>query len=1187
MNFFTTQNNIFILLSLIKQFKHPKMHNNNNNYNKYHVLKNNIYAFLANFTIPYLVILIMNNPSQAILIWPAVGIGVISALVWGYGVMPALYLSHYLLSNLIHPTNHFIIHDFIIQNISLIIELLNCYLGAYFIRYFIGYPNPIVSNKTILRLYLVIGPLVAFISSTLNSLINWLLLSDYNNNLYSYTNSWLMIYLGFIIFAPLFLVVIGRPKPVWQQRYLSLQLPVIILFCSVIFLYNKTEQTDQEILKQNFTIKSELITKILNQKLEWQEDLIKVGLNHFLPLKNWKPQFEQFLSNVNDYDGTVVGIAWVDKSQNTKFFKPKKTDNSLFNSIKKVDISQYTLNSASKYHTKYHEKLHLFSNTIQLNKKNEKTHLIIFHDSIKLLTSTINHYRLYNTKVKLKINHLNKEFELGDEGNPIIKDFSIQTALNFNSERWELNYQLSEKYLSSRQFNKNTFMARIGLIFTGLLSMLLLIITGKKMMTDILVKEKTLGLDIEINQFKNDKKQYQKLIENHPVVLWRQNIKSNQITYISSKVEEIYGYEKSLWLNNDDFRNKHILKEDRNMVANTISKAIANRTSFELEYRFIRSDSSVAWVKDVVSFNKDKDGDAQLVGLMIDTTETNEAKNKQSISESKYRTLFKFAPEPLIIIDLENHLFKDFNDKANQLFGLNKIAGSLTLSDLSPIKQPDNSISKDRLLKIYKILFTKNIYKIEWRMYNKSHKEITCKIEFLKLPETKYNLILASITDITEKREHDRKINQLAYYDKLTSLPNREYFYSKFEFFHQLACDKKTFGTIIYLDLDRFKLLNDSLGHQAGDKLLAMVALRIKNTSRNNDFCARLGGDEFIILTRNLEKDIEGALELSLIKSELILEALSEPYQLGNYEHYITPSIGISVYPHKDFSLDEIIHQADIAMYASKDKGKNTITVFQDSMIQQVAKKLHLENAVEAAIDNKELELHYQIKVDQNEKSTSAEALLRWSRLKEFNINTEKFIQIIDTVGMTNELGNWVIEQACSQLQKWKKECTIQSLAINISPKQLHQKLFVEQIISVVTEYKIAPQQITLELTETVLFENRKALIQKLKDLRTYGIKISLDDFGTGYSSLAYLQNLPIDQLKIDKMFIDNLSEEKSTQHVIKTIITLAKLMKIELIVEGIETKEQFKILKSLGVQYFQGYYFAKPLPNNQITKLR
>ncbi len=1149
-------------------------------------LKNNIYAFIANFFIPLFVIFAMNNISQSILIWPAVGIGVISALVWGYRVIPALYLSQLLLGFIIHPEERFQLNNLVLNNLFILIGLIRSYLGAYLMRLFIGHPNPLISNIAIVKFFLVIGPLIAIASTTLNFFVALFLDFDrYSASLLSnYFDWWFGDYMGFIIFAPLLLVVIGQPKSVWRPRYLTLALPVLFTLLFIIFLYNKTEHSDKESLKENFKVKSQLITNAINLEITWVNDFVNMSFSHFLPYKDWKGKLEQFLNSAGKLDNSIRAIAWFEKGETVKLIELH--DNNRFNKRQKIEIKKTALIVSSKNTTQYDENTNLFSSTFHFNKENTKVTIIVFHNPIKLMQNTLSLHSLQDTLVQLTIDHLNKKFDIGETNSRSFNDYSVNTTLKFGKEKWKLNFQPTQAYVTNYKDNNNKLVAIIGLIFTGLLSMILLLITGKNTLIDLKVKERTLNLDIKIQNFEDEKKQYQKLIEHHHVVLWRQNIKTNQLTYISSKVKELYGFDHQQWLTTPNFRYDRIVKEDQEHVANTVSAAIANRKSFELEYRFMRADSTVAWIKDVVSFNKDKKGNAQLVGLMIDTTETHEAKTKQNISESKYEVLFKHAPEPMILIDLESHLFKDCNDKANTLFGLDKILGTLTLSDLSPIKQSDGSLSSSRLEKIYKILFTKDLYRFEWKMHNRSHEEIICKIEFIKLPETQNKLILASIIDVTENRQHERKINQLAYYDQLTSLPNREYFYSKFEFFHKLAKNKKQFGTIIYLDLDRFKLLNDSLGHNTGDKLLEMVAKRIKNTSKNNDFCARLAGDEFIILTRSLEKNIQTALEQSLVKSELILEALNEPYQLGDYEHFITPSIGISVFPNKNSSLDEIVHQADIAMYASKDKGKNTITVFQENMIQQVAKKLHLEKAIKDAIDKKEFELHYQIKVDEHQNTTSAEALLRWNRLKEFNIDTEKLIETIDTVGLTNELGNWVLDNACSQLKQWEGKSTIKALSINISPKQLHQKLFVEQIISVVSNYKINPERITLELTETVLFDNQKILIEKLQELRNYGIKISLDDFGTGYSSLAYLQKLPVDELKIDKMFIDNLTPEKSSQYVIKTILTLAKSMGIELIVEGIETKQQFEILKELGVKYFQGYYFAKAQTAKQLIQL-
>lgn len=480
---------------------------------------------------------------------------------------------------------------------------------------------------------------------------------------------------------------------------------------------------------------------------------------------------------------------------------------------------------------------------------------------------------------------------------------------------------------------------------------------------------------------------------------------------------------------------------------------------------------------------------------------------------------------------------------------------------------------------------TKNdYYSFEWTMRDKSHNDIICNIELIKLPNQDINIVLANLNDITEKKLHDKKINQLAYYDNLTTLPNREYFYSKFEYFHQKAKDNNVYGSIIYLDLDRFKILNDSLGHQAGDELLKMVGRRVRQVSKKNDFCARLGGDEFIILNKKFDSSLESVFENSLVKAELILEALNEPYQLGDYEHFITPSIGISHFPSGQTTIDQIIHQADIAMYASKGKGKNTITIYQDSMIKKVRKRLKIEKAIRQAFEQNEFELYYQPQVNEHKEIVSVESLLRWKKSNDLGINTESLIETIEQIGLIHELGYWVFDQACMQLENWNKQDTqIQSVAINVSAKQFHQKSFTERVKQVIESYHINPSQIVIELTEAVIIEDMVSLIRKLNELRTYGIRISLDDFGTGYSSLAYLKHLPINQLKIDKLFIHDLSFDQSSQHIVKTIVDLAEMMQIELVAEGIEIKEQFEILKQLGCKCYQGFYFSKPEPGNKL----
>ena len=1147
-------------------------------------LKQNIATFTFYFFITYIVISLLNEPTQAIVVWPAAGIGMVVALVWGYRVLPALYLSELCIGLLLYDSSidTYSLLNFGISHAFILATIFRCYFGAFLIKYFIGYPNSLISYQTILKFFLIIGPLSTFISSLLFSLIKYVL--SFNEQIsfhVDFWDWWTGDLMGFIIFAPFTMIFICQPKSIWRPRYLTVGLPVMFVFISVILIYNQTYRNDINRVSADLKVKNELLATKINQHINWIDNF----LDNTLKYSSSEEEINKELASLINDNENIKAIILM-KNNNASFIKPTTNqDPALFEILESYNFRKLIeTNHEHLEATIYLNELEGFANIFE-PKYDKNTKIIIIHSIAKFLNDLINVYSLDQIKILVDLNDSSEPVKLHEPLELLpTKMITIVSNLKFYDENWSLSLIPNIKYYNENQPTLNIIIIKMGFLFAGLIGVMLLIITGKTTITNIQVKERTLDLDRQANDLRSQKKQYQVLIEQHPIILWRQNIKDKRMTYISKKVEVFYGYPLNNWLNDKNFWVNHIHKDDRQRVKETIAQALKNKIPFELEYRFVRLDSTIAWVKDVINIIKDNDFNTQLIGLMIDVTETQEAKEKQNISERKYRTLFKHAVDPLIIIDLDNSTIKDSNEKAINLFDLDNSDPYATLSYCSPNYQPDGSNSDKRLRKIYSQLKENKCFNFEWIMLNKNHQEIICNIELVKLPELESNFALANINDITEKRLHERKINQLAYYDNLTKLPNREYFYSKFEYFHKLAIEKKMYGTIIYLDLDRFKILNDSLGHQAGDELLKMVAQRIRKVSKKKDFCARLGGDEFIILTKKFEWSIETTLETSLVKSELILEALNEPYQLGDYEHFITPSIGISLFPSGTTTTDQIIHQADIAMYASKEKGKNTITIYQAKMIKLVGERLRIEKAIRQAFDHNEFQLHYQPQINENNETLSVEALLRWEKTKELKINTEDLIDTIEQIGLAHELGYWVFDKACSQLQQWQNQGhTIKSIAINVSAKQFHQKSFTDQVKSVIESYNINPCQIIIELTEAVIIEDMMILIDKLNELKEYGVRISLDDFGTGYSSLAYLKHLPIDQLKIDKMFIKDLVSDTASSHIIETIINLASSMGIELIAEGIETKLQFQILKKLGCKNFQGYYFSKPKPGNEL----
>jgi diguanylate cyclase (GGDEF)-like protein/PAS domain S-box-containing protein len=1155
-------------------------------------VKNNLFTFALYFFVTFVLIKLFNDPNQAIFIWPAVGIGIITALVWGYQVIPGLFLAQFSINYILFHQPNFddSLVEFAITGVYTLAALFRCYFGAMLIKNFIGYPNALISFRVIFKFFIIIGPIATLVSTLVFELTRYAL--GYIDTL-SYSQFlldwWIGDLLGFSIFAPLTLMLIAQPISIWRPRCLSVGLPIIVIFISVILIYNKTHINDYDKVNSDLTIKNELIATKMNQHFIWIKEIENLFYSHLLPQGNDAIKIDTFIKSIRKQknDSQALIIHQANEIQYIKMDQNLGVDE--VNKIKQLDFigmrNDFIKDPVQLSKTRYIEELEKFVNIFQL--KLGQSHFILFvvHDFKPYLTSLLKQYNMLNAQVTLNLNTqtgiiplITKKQKL--PGNMV----EHQSKLLFLNESWTLIFKPTNKYFIENQSKSSSILAKIGFLFAALIGIILLIITGKTTLTDIEVNERTLDLDSQANDLRSRKKQYQALIEQHPVILWRQKLSDNKMAYISSKVEGIYGYPLEDWLTKDNFWLDHIHEDDIQRVTNTIHESLQNNTAFELEYRLIKADMSIAWIKDVVNINQDKEFNTILVGLMADVSETHEARQDQSFSESKYRTLFKHAIDPLIIIDLDDNSFKEANDKAIDLFGLNNVIGHITLADFSPIYQPDGGKSRKSLRKIFNNLKKIDYYNFEWTMRDKAHHDIICNIELIKLPNQDYNIVLANINDITEKKLHDKKINQLAYYDNLTKLPNREYFYSKFEYFHQHAKDNDVYGSIIYLDLDRFKLLNDSLGHQAGDELLKMVATRIRSVSKKNDFCARLGGDEFIILNKKFETSLESLLENSLVKSELILEALNKPYQLGDYEHYITPSIGISYFPSDQTSIDQVIHQADIAMYASKGKGKNTITIYQSNMIQKVGKRLKIEKAIKQAFEHNEFKLYYQPQVNENNETISVEALLRWEKSDELGINTEILIETIEQIGLIHELGYWVFDQACSQLAQWKKQGTkIKSIAINVSAKQFHQKLFTQQVIKVIKSYQLDPSQIVIELTEAVIIDNMVSLIAKLNELREYGIRISLDDFGTGYSSMAYLKHLPINQLKIDKLFIHDLSFDKASQHILKTIIDLAGLMEFELVAEGVEIKDQFDILKQLGCKRFQGFYFSKPKPGNEL----
>ncbi len=448
--------------------------------------------------------------------------------------------------------------------------------------------------------------------------------------------------------------------------------------------------------------------------------------------------------------------------------------------------------------------------------------------------------------------------------------------------------------------------------------------------------------------------------------------------------------------------------------------------------------------------------------------------------------------------------------------------------------------------------------------------------------------ILAINTDITQRKMAEKEIRHLAFYDSLTGLPNRALLLDRLRQALAGSTRNRQTGALLFIDLDNFKLLNDTLGHDFGDMLLRQVAPRLISCVRDGDTVARLGGDEFVvILVGNFSEHPGEAVAQIRTICERILAAFSQPFSLGSYKHHSTPSIGIALFNDQSSAMDELLKQADLAMYQAKASGRNSICFFNPDMQAEMNARIVLESDLHKSWERNEFVLHYQPQVN-GETVIGAEALVRWQHPRRGLLSPAEFIPHAEETGLILPLGSWVLETACAQLAAWANEPAMArlNLAVNVSSRQFCQPDFVEQVLSILDHTGADPQKLKLELTESLLLRNMDDTVVKIAALKEKGVGFALDDFGTGYSSLYYLKRLPLDWVKIDQFFVRDVLTNPNDATIVRAIILLAKSMGLEVIAEGVETEAQKFFLAQHGCKAYQGYLLSPPLASDEFGEL-
>jgi diguanylate cyclase (GGDEF)-like protein/PAS domain S-box-containing protein len=561
--------------------------------------------------------------------------------------------------------------------------------------------------------------------------------------------------------------------------------------------------------------------------------------------------------------------------------------------------------------------------------------------------------------------------------------------------------------------------------------------------------------------------------------------------------------------------------------------------------------------------------------------ELNEKQAMIEKSEERYKLALEGANDAIWEVDLITKVFFA-SDKFNDITGYDKntIISLENLVDL--VVEEDKEIA---IADFKNHISGKNLYyqsKIKIMFNGGVDKWILIRGKCLRNNKGVATKISGSVTDISEQKDSEEKINKLNYYDVLTDIPNRRFFVNtlKSEIIKAKNIDTKM--GVLFIDLDNFREINDTLGHDYGDELLKKVAISIKESIKEGDLVSRVGGDEFFILM----KDVQDYSDISNL-CEKLQSILNCEINIESKHVFASASVGIAVFPQDGKTSSAMLRSADTAMYNAKYNGKSKYCYFNKSMSEAVVRRVEIEKGLRKALENNELEIYYQPQIDIiNNKIKGFEALLRWESPELGKVSPVEFIPIAEQSGLIIPVGEWIIKTVYLQNNAWKNKGYIyDTIAINLSSIQLENDKFEETLKKLITETNVNPRFVELEITESILVKDFEKSVKLLTVIRDLGINIALDDFGTGYSSLSYLKELPINTLKIDKSFIDNIVTNERDKAIVDGIIQLAQKIGLDVIAEGVESSEQIDLLQSMGCNQIQGYYYSKPLPNSEIEE--
>ncbi len=658
---------------------------------------------------------------------------------------------------------------------------------------------------------------------------------------------------------------------------------------------------------------------------------------------------------------------------------------------------------------------------------------------------------------------------------------------------------------------------------------------------------------------------------------WDWNLKNNKLEW-SDEVYRIFGYEPQEFKANYNAFLDSLHSEDRDSVINAVNAALGIEKKYDIEHRIVRPDGEERVVHEQGEVLHGNDGKPfRMIGTVRDITELKKSQFDLRLADN----VFKNSMEAILVSDENNRILR-----VNGAFI--SITGYMPAEVIG--RKPQEVLSSGKHEKdFYEALWDTLLGTGYWegeiwdRRKNGEIFPARHNISVVKNEHDKIVQYISIFNDITLEKRTQERIEALAHYDQLTRLPNRMLFNDRLEHAIQRATRDPHKVGLMFIDLDRFKNVNDTLGHHAGDRLLQIVADRLKECVRKEDTVARLGGDEFTIILEKLTN-----AEDAVVVADKILKTITKKMHLDGHDVVVGGSIGVSVFPDDGDNAQAILKNADIAMYRAKEQGRNQYQFYTSDLAVAAESRFHLERELHAALENEELVLYYQPQVNAAQgRMTGMEALIRWHHPVKGVIPPLEFIPLAEDTGLILPIGNWVMLTACRQARLWQDLYkTPFKIAVNISAYQMTHGDIVAEVDKVLTESGLHAEYLELEITESFLMENPQEGLAKLSQLRRMGVTLAIDDFGTGYSSLNYLKNLDVDRFKIDRSFVMDVPGKGNDEAIVETIVGMSKTLGLKVIAEGVEQQEQVDFLFRHGCADIQGYYYSEPVTANELERL-